>query len=227
VIPTTLAQQARYARVLSAAAEILSAEGGDAIQMKDLAQRAGVSLATLYRYFPSKDYVLLALAVARYQEAARKVFAETPQGNSVRERVTNYLLRDFHAQQRDKRLTATFVQALTRTRRDNSAIIETIEHLHVQIIRHVAAGEGTLSDRQLRVLPIVIDIFTTAGRLWLAGVMTAAEVEAEIKIGCELLELPDDVVAAELDRAAPDTRLGWNGTAVAADGGPARSAQLS
>jgi TetR/AcrR family transcriptional regulator, cholesterol catabolism regulator len=227
VIPTTLAQQARYARVLSAAAEILSAEGGDAIQMKDLAQRAGVSLATLYRYFPSKDYVLLALAVARYQEAARKVFAETPRGSSVRERVTNYMLRDFHAQQRDKRLTATFAQALSRTRRDNSAIIETIEHLHVQIIRHVAAGEGTLSDRQLRVLPIVIDIFTTAGRLWLAGVMTAAEVEAEIKIGCELLELPDDVVAAELDRAAPDTRLGWNGTAVAADGGPARSAQLS
>ena len=210
--PATLAQQARYARVLSAAAEILSAEGGDAIQMKDLAQRAGVSLATLYRYFPSKDYVLLALAVARYQEAARKVFAETPQGDSVRERVTRYLLREFHAQQRDKRLTATFVQALTRTRRDNSAIIETIEHLHLQIIRHVAAGGSTLGDRQVRVLPIVIDIFNMACRLWLAGIMSAAEVEAEIKIGCELLELPEDVVAAELDLAAPDTTIGWTGT---------------
>src|ERR1700679_1065002 len=113
--------------------------------MKDLAQRAGVSLATLYRYFPSKDYVLLALAVARYQEAARKVFAETPRGSSVRERVT-----------------ATVVQALSRTRRDNSAIIETIEHLHVQIIRHVAAGQGTLSDRQLRALALLMGIFTTA-----------------------------------------------------------------
>ncbi len=211
VIPTTAAQQARYARVLSAAAEILSAGGDDAIQMKDLAQRAGVSLATLYRYFPSKDYVLLALAVARYQEAARKVFAEVPQGGSVRERVTKYLLRDFRAQQRDKRLTATFAQALTRTRRDNSAIIETIEHLHLQIVRHVAAAGGSLDDRQLRVLPIVIDIFTTASRLWLAGIMSAAEVEAQIEIGGELLELPADVVAAELDRAAPDTRIGWAG----------------
>ena len=210
--PATQAQQARYARVLSAAAEILSAEGGDAIQMKDLAQRAGVSLATLYRYFPSKDYVLLALAVARYQEAARKVFAEAPQGDSVRDRVTKYLLREFHAQQRDKRLTATFVQTLTRTRRDNSAIIETIEHLHLQIVRHVAAGSSSLGDRQQRVLPIVIDIFTMACRLWLAGIMSAAEVEAEIEIGCELLELPEDVVAAELDLAAPDTRIGWTGT---------------
>ena len=211
--PATQAQQARYARVLSAAAEILSAEGGDAIQMKDLAQRAGVSLATLYRYFPSKDYVLLALAVARYQEAARKVFAEVPQGDSVRDRVTRYLLREFHAQQRDKRLTATFAQTLTRTRRDNSAIIETIEHLHLQIVRHVAAGGSSPGDRQLRVLPIVIDIFNTACRLWLAGIMSAAEVEAEIEIGCELLELPEDVVAAELDRAAPDTTIGWTSAA--------------
>jgi AcrR family transcriptional regulator len=211
VVPTTAAQQARYARVLAAASEILSAEGGDAIQMKDLAQRAGVSLATLYRYFPSKDYVLLALAEARYTEAARKVFAEEPQGDSVRERVTRYLLRDFHAQQRDKRLTATFAQALTRTNRDNSAIIETIEHLHLQIVRHVAAGGTALSERQLRVLPIVIDIFNQASRLWLAGVISAAEVETEVETGCELLELPEDVVAAELDRAAPDTRIGWSG----------------
>ena len=42
--------------------------------------------------------------------------------------------------------------------------------------------------------------------------MSAAEVEAEIEIGCELLELPEDVVAAELDRAAPDTTIGWTST---------------
>lgn len=84
--PVTAAQRARYARVLAVAAEILSAGGGDAIGMKDLAQRSGVSLATLYRYFPAKDYVLLAVSLARYQEAARKVAAEVPRGGSVRER---------------------------------------------------------------------------------------------------------------------------------------------
>src|SRR6202012_3106136 len=47
VIPETLAQQARYDRVIAAATVILSAGGQEAVQMKDLAQRAQVSLSTL------------------------------------------------------------------------------------------------------------------------------------------------------------------------------------
>ena len=205
--PTTPAQQARYARVLAAAAEIVSAEGAQAVQMKDLAQRAGVSLATLYRYFPSKDYVLLAVSLARYQEAARKVFAEVPRGDSVRARVTNHLLREFGAQRRNPRLTASLGQALTDTRRGYSPMIETIEHLHLQILSHVAAAGGALSDGQYKVLPVVSDIFRAATRRWLAGVFSVADAEFQIKIGCELLEVPDDAVAAELERAAPDTRV--------------------
>lgn len=205
--PVTAAQQARYARVLAVAAEILSAEGGDAIQMKDLAQRSGVSLATLYRYFPSKDYVLLAVCLARYQEAARKVAAEVPRGGSVRERVAGHLLREFRAEQRDPRLTATLTQALSDTTRSYSAIIEAIEHLHTQVVRHVAAAGGPLSGPQERVLPVVIDIFAAASRQWLAGICPAAEVEYQIQVGCELLEVPDDAVALELERSAPDTRF--------------------
>ena len=64
-VPDTPAQQARYDRVIAVATDVLSAGGLEAVQMKDLAQRAGVSLATLYRYFPSKDYLLLAVALAK------------------------------------------------------------------------------------------------------------------------------------------------------------------
>jgi AcrR family transcriptional regulator len=193
--------------VLAAATEIVSAEGAEAFQMKDLAQRAGVSLATLYRYFPSKDYVLLAVSLARYQEAARKVFAEVPRGDSVRARVTNHLLREFGAQRRNPRLTASLGQALTDTRRGYSPMIETIEHLRLQILSHVAAAGGALSDQQHKVLPVVSDIFSAAARLWLAGVFSVADAEFQIRTGCELLEVPDDAVAAELERAAPDTRI--------------------
>ena len=122
----TRAQQERYDRVVDAATEALSAGGQDAVQMKDLAQRAGVSLATLYRYFPSKEYVLLAVSLARYQAAARKVFAEVPQGNTVRERVTSHLMREFRTQQREQRLTAALTQALTGTTRTYSELIEAV-----------------------------------------------------------------------------------------------------
>jgi AcrR family transcriptional regulator len=175
--------------------------------MKDLAQQAGVSLATLYRYFPSKDYVLLAVALARYQDAARKVFSEVPQGDSVRERVASHMMREFRAQQRDQRLTAALTQVLTETSRSYSAIIETIEHLHLQIVRYVAAAGGSLSEQQEKLLPIVMDIFSAATRHWVAGIFSVSEVKFQIEVGCQLLELPDDVVDSELARAVPDVRI--------------------
>ena len=206
--PVTPAQQERYDRVVAAAAEVLSAGGVDAVQMKDLAQRAGVSLATLYRYFPSKEYVLLAVCLARFQEAARRVFAEVPPGDTIRDRVTSHLMREFGAQQREQRLTAALTQALTGTARSYSEMIEAVEHLHFQILRHVAAGGGQLTGQQQKLLSVVIDIFSAASRRWLAGIYSAAEARYQIEVGCELLELPDDVVDAELERAAPDVAIG-------------------
>ena len=205
--PATQAQQARYARVLSAAAEILSAEGGDAIQMKDLAQRAEVSLATLYRYFPSKDYVLLAVCLSRYQAALRLVSGEEPRGVTVRDRVFAHLMREFRAEQRNQRLTAALTAALTGGGRSYSSIIEAVEHVHRRIMRHVAAGGGTLSEQQEKLLTVVLDIKGAAARWWLAGTYSVADVEAQIEIGCQLLELPDEVIDEELGRVAPDTAI--------------------
>jgi AcrR family transcriptional regulator len=203
-VPETSAQQARYDRVIAAATEVLAAGGQEAVQMKDLAERAGVSLATLYRYFPSKDYVLLAVALARYQAAVLRVATEVPRGGTVRERVAAHLMREFRAQQRNQRLTAALAAAMTGGQRSYSSIIEAAEHTHAQVVRHVAAAGGRLSEQQDKMLTVVLDISGAASRRWLAGTYSVADVEAQIEIGCQLLELPDDVVDAELERVAPD-----------------------
>ena len=70
-VPSTSAQHGRYERILQAATAMLALGGEDMLQMKELAQRAEVSLATLYRYFPAKEHVVLAIAVRRYQNALR------------------------------------------------------------------------------------------------------------------------------------------------------------
>jgi len=202
-VPETPAQQARYDRVIAVATDVLSAGGLEAVQMKDLAQRAGVSLATLYRYFPSKDYLFLAVALARYQAALRQVAAEEPQGGTVRERVALHLRREFRAQQRNQRLTEALAAAMNGGGRSYSSIIEAAEHTHAQVVRHVAAGGGRLSEQQERLLTVVLHVSGAATRRWLAGTYSVADADAQIEIGCQLLELPDDVVDAELERAAP------------------------
>jgi AcrR family transcriptional regulator len=207
VVPETSAQRARYDGVIAAATEILSAGGQEAVQMKDLALRAQVSLSTLYRYFPSKDYVLLAVTLSRYQAAWRRVSAEVPRGDTARDRVAAHLMREFRAEQRNQRLTAALTSALTGGGRSYSSIIEAAEHAHRRIMRHVATGGGTLSEQQEKLLTVVLDIKGAATRRWLAGTYSVADVEAQIEIGCQLLELPDDVVDEELGRVAPDVPI--------------------
>ncbi len=74
-------------------------------------------------------------------------------------------------------------------------------------MRHVAAGGGALTEQQEKLLTVVLDIKGAATRRWLAGTYSVADVEAQIEIGCQLLELPDDVVDEELGRVAPDVAI--------------------
>ncbi|MGO8980742.1 MAG: TetR/AcrR family transcriptional regulator [Streptosporangiaceae bacterium] len=202
-VPSTPAQHGRCDRILQAATAMLSAGGEDALQMKELSQRADVSVATLYRYFPAKDHVLLAITLRRYADALRRVSAELPRGETVRERVTSQLLREFRAAQREQQLTTALSRVLTETSRTYSEMIERIEHVHLAVLEHVAGAGGPVTEHQRQVLPIVKDSFAAATRRWLAGVSSPAQARFEIIVGCRLLDLPDAVVQEDLNRAAP------------------------
>ena len=195
-VPSTPAQHGRHDRILEAATEMLTAGGPEALQMKELSQRADVSLATLYRYFPAKDHVLLAITLHRYERALARVAAEPARPGTVRERVTAHLLREFRAEQREPKLTSALYAAISETIRDYREVIERIERAHLRVIRHVAAGGGTLSPAHEAALPVVADVFTAATRRWLAGVSSPAQARFEIRLGCHLLDLPDEILAS-------------------------------
>jgi len=57
-------QQVRRERIVQAAISLLERGEYDAIQMRDVAQEAGVALATIYRYFTSKEHLYAAALLA-------------------------------------------------------------------------------------------------------------------------------------------------------------------
>jgi AcrR family transcriptional regulator len=63
----------RRAQLLSVGAQFFAEHPYEAVLMEDVARRAGVSRALLYRHFPSKH----ALFAAVYQEAADRLLAQT------------------------------------------------------------------------------------------------------------------------------------------------------
>jgi AcrR family transcriptional regulator len=101
---TTRAQQdATRARLVEAAATLMGAQGFDAVSMKDIAREAGVGDATIYKYFPTKERLILGYFDLRATQAVA-VAAATPEFDQF----------DLHA--RLQRLTDAVLEGLAPNR---------------------------------------------------------------------------------------------------------------
>jgi len=109
----TRSQAARRERVIRAALD-LGAEGGyDAVQMRDVATRADVALGTIYRYFPSKDALLLGVMVHWLGDLEQRVTRRPPTGATTVERIMDVLERALRSMDRQPMLTTAVIGAMT------------------------------------------------------------------------------------------------------------------
>jgi TetR/AcrR family transcriptional regulator, cholesterol catabolism regulator len=109
----TRSQAARRERVIRAALD-LGAEGGyDAVQMRDVATRAEVALGTIYRYFPSKDALLLGVMVHWLGDLEQRVTRRPPAGATTVERIMDVLERALRSMDRQPMLTTAVIGAMT------------------------------------------------------------------------------------------------------------------
>lgn len=65
--PTSAEQKDRYRRILRAAGKLGAEHGMERMQMNDVAKEAGVAIATLYRYFPSKTDLFVGVLHSQIQ----------------------------------------------------------------------------------------------------------------------------------------------------------------
>jgi AcrR family transcriptional regulator len=95
-----------------AAARAIAAEGGyEALTMHAVARRSGVSRAALYRYFASKDQLLMEVSLEFNAGLQAELERDPPRGASLAERVTDSFARVFDAFAREPNLLAALLRA--------------------------------------------------------------------------------------------------------------------
>jgi AcrR family transcriptional regulator len=73
--PTQKRSRERVERILACASALIEKSGSDAMRMSDVAEMAGISIGSLYQYFPDKAAIIRTLA-ERYNLAGQQCIAE-------------------------------------------------------------------------------------------------------------------------------------------------------
>jgi TetR/AcrR family transcriptional regulator, cholesterol catabolism regulator len=181
----TRSQKARRTRVIAAAMELAGEGGYDAVQMRDVAERADVALGTIYRYFASKDQLLAAALVEwaeelRSQVSQRPLRAEDPSG-----RLVELLGRATRTMQRSRALTAAVISALTSgdpgVTDSQAQLTEVMSDLMRTALRDV---DELRRDDVVRVLS---HVWFSAIQAWVHGWRGGIDVNAEVRHAADLL----------------------------------------
>jgi AcrR family transcriptional regulator len=174
---------------------MLGQDGEHGLQMKQLADRADVALATLYRYFPSKDHVLGAVALERQRRVLQRIDSLRLVGDTPGARAGDLMVRQFRAIQREPELATALQRVTNAPARATSEYIEGISRLMEElVIAAVEQGGTAATDEQRSVVPLVLAASVGAFNRWLSGVASAEDARAQIRSGARLLDLPAAVV---------------------------------
>lgn len=173
--------------IFEATAHVLRQEGEAGFTTNRVAERAGVSIGTLYQYFDSKEAILLALLERTRRRLMRqldallaKVDPTSPESSDPEQILRTYVrlyLAAYGTGSNDERALLRLAWSLDRHDALVLALRETSEHIamHLQRMKHPLVRAPT---------PAMVFVLTRA----LAGVVRAAALEASPLLGGQEFE---------------------------------------
>ncbi|MEW9556112.1 TetR family transcriptional regulator [Nonomuraea sp. NPDC050783] len=108
----TRSQHQRRKRIVQAAAALASRGGVEAMQMRTVAERAGVALGTLYRYFPSKMDLVVAVVGEEIDLLESSIERRPPGAATPASRAVDVLMRATRGLMREPELADALIRSL-------------------------------------------------------------------------------------------------------------------
>lgn len=182
----TGSQRSRRQRIVEAAVALASEGGYDAVQMREVASGAGVALGTVYRYFPSKDHLLVSAMLEKVNELGERLRVQPPRGESAAERVVDVLGRATRGMLGRGRLTTAMLRALLSSDDAITAVVSDVRTAMSSIIT-AAMDHGTPTPRELAVARVLEYVWMGSLVTWLNGVQPGTGVVADLEAATRML----------------------------------------
>ena len=116
-------QLRRMRRIVDAAVELAEQGGFEAVRLRDVAERSDVALGTLYKYFRSKEDILLFAFDEGVTRLEQSLAARPAVGSGPLERVTAFFRRATRGLLRNPDLGSALVRAMSGSERETAVQI--------------------------------------------------------------------------------------------------------
>jgi len=194
-------QLRRMRRIVDAAVELAEQGGFEAVRLRDVAERSDVALGTLYKYFRSKEDILLFALDEEVSRLEQALLARPPGGDTPYARAVDFFRRTTRALVGRAPLARAMIRALTGT--DELAV--KVAAFQLRIARLVEAAlrgvppdlsapldavQGAESDRAQALTLMHVWFSALVG--WSAGVHGERGVVEQVRTAAALILAPEE-----------------------------------
>lgn len=180
----TSRQLVRRAKLIEAVIDLVREVGPGAVQMRDVADRSGIALGTVYRYFSSKEH-LLATALSDWQERlTRRVLMprageETGLGGDLTERVLSFVRKEIRGFARNPKIAELMVQVHVSSDPYARDALARMGAMNDQVMDKLLAGVAPERARPIKYA--LGSVLMNSLTYWVTGRITLAELTSQVE----------------------------------------------
>ncbi len=172
--------------ILDATLTAAASGGYQAVQMRAVAEQVGIAVGTLYRYFPSKNHMLV-VALLWMFEGLRDRFQDfVIPGETPSDRILFVLRKNTEVLETDHLRYEALVRAYMFADASATPELNALGGVVTEMFAK-AIGVEEVSQQQLDAVKVIDDVWMSSLVSWVAGRMTTDEVMAHLELAVRLV----------------------------------------